>query len=168
MKLIEADLDDAKDICELLNISYRGDVGWTTEKNIVSGNRTSINDIALDISNRNSSVFLLHRKESELIACIKLNHTVSGVEIGSFAVRPSYQNQGVGNKVLSAAEAYAASKFKVSQLSMYVVSGRNELISFYTRRGYQLTGELQEFPVSLGVGIPTVPGLTIERLVKNA
>jgi hypothetical protein len=49
---------------------------------------------------------------------------------------------------------------------MVVISQREELISFYERRGYRRTGEIAEYPLHLNVGVPRAEGLTIEYLEK--
>lgn len=82
------------------------------------------------------------------------------------ATVPSLQTQGLGKQMLFLAEQYAVKHFNATVFRMNVLSGRPELMAFYERRGYIPTGEMQDYPVSAGVGQPIVEGLQIEGLVK--
>ena len=74
---------------------------------------------------------------------------------------------GVGKQILELAEKYASKKPDVTEFVMVVISQRKELIAFYERRGYKRTGEVDEYPVYLNIGVPSVKRLTIEYLTKN-
>jgi hypothetical protein len=50
---------------------------------------------------------------------------------------------------------------------MIVISQREELVSYYERRGYIKIKTNQEYPKNLDVGSPKVGGLTIEHLEKG-
>lgn len=45
---------------------------------------------------------------------------------------------------------------------MWVLSVRSELISYYERRGYVLTGVLDEYPLNANVGTPIVDLYLVE------
>ena len=51
---------------------------------------------------------------------------------------------------------------------MVVLSAREELIGFYLRRGYRRTGEVMDYPIEAGVGMPLYSELSIEVLEKRA
>jgi len=155
---------EAQAINALLNLAYRGERGWTTEANLVDGERSTVSDVVLLIE---SSVFLIHKNKNELVACICLQSNGSEVYIGSFAVHPNHQADGLGRAVLSAAEKYAAYELEATQLIMLVLSARDELIAFYERRGYRRTGIVQAYPLHLNVGIPRRSDLTVEQLRKS-
>jgi ribosomal protein S18 acetylase RimI-like enzyme len=59
-------------------------------------------------------------------------------------VRPHLQGKGIGKQLLKAAEE-EASKQKCTSIFMTVISVREELIEWYVRNGYQLTGERKPF-----------------------
>ena len=101
-----------------------------------------------------------------MIACICIEEKEGKAYLGTFAVNPAHQNQGIGKQVLGMAEEYASNVLGLCQLSMLVISQREELISFYERRGYKRLGIIQAFPVHLNVGVPLQEGLTIEHLEK--
>jgi ribosomal protein S18 acetylase RimI-like enzyme len=165
MKLELANINEAQDINDLLNLAYRGEQGWTTESSLVDGDRSVVSDVEACIE---SSIFLTYKKEGILFSCICLKPKDSEVYLGSFAVHPEYQACGLGTSVLNAAEHYAVSKLKATKFIMVVLSVRAELIAFYERRGYQSTGIHKEYPLHLNVGTPKSRGLTIVQLFKNA
>ncbi len=158
---------DAEEIVQLMNLAYRGEGGWTTEKNLVEGNRCNLQDMLLNLES-NDFVLLTYRENGKLIACIGLTQKGVLVEIGSFSVLPSEQNKGIGHKMLQEAEKFAFRHFKTTKLTMSVLSGRDELFSFYERRGYVRTGKLDIFPKWLDVGTPVNDAQTMELLVKGA
>ena len=51
---------------------------------------------------------------------------------------------------------------EVRDLIMYVLDVRSELIAYYQRRGYQITGHTAPYPVNANVGQPLVPIQLIE------
>jgi ribosomal protein S18 acetylase RimI-like enzyme len=82
------------------------------------------------------------------------------------ATNPKVQTQGLGKKMLTHAETYAIEHFKASVLKMSVLSSRPELLAFYERRGYVLTGDIEEYPLSADVGQPLVAGIHVLSLAK--
>ena len=58
------------------------------------------------------------------------------------ATDPRKQASGIGKKMLNHAEQYAKVNFGNVIYNMSVLSSRPELLSFYERRGYVLTGEV--------------------------
>lgn len=165
MKLEIANVSDASDICNLLNIAYRGEVGWTTESKLVKGSRADVNDIRLAITSE-CSRFLVYKKAGILVACICIEKFGDSVYIGSFAVDPEHQELGLGKQILDFAEQYANSEFRPDKYVMVVLSSRSELISYYERRGYKRSGVVKEYPRHLNVGTPMLDNLTIEELCK--
>ena len=49
---------------------------------------------------------------------------------------------------------------------MSVLSSRTELLSFYQRRGYKLTGQTCSYPLDAGIGTPLLKGLCVLELSK--
>ncbi len=164
MKLELANIREAQKINDLLNVAYRGKKGWTTEANLVDGDRSIISDVKLSIQN---SIFLIYKNNTDLVACICLEPKGGEVYIGAFAVHPDYQADGLGKSILKAAETYAINELKATKLIMVVISKRTELIAFYERRGYRRSGINKKYPLHLNVGIPKSNDLIIEELYKN-
>ncbi len=54
----------------------------------------------------------------------------------------------------------------VRRLVMAVISNRRELIEFYQRRGYRLTGKTKAFPVNAALWTPKLENLKLVFLEK--
>jgi ribosomal protein S18 acetylase RimI-like enzyme len=70
-----------------------------------------------------------------------------------FSVSPVLQGKGVGRALLDEAAALAK-QLNCHTITMTVISTRKELISWYERRGYTATGEIQPFHVDGRFGVP--------------
>jgi ribosomal protein S18 acetylase RimI-like enzyme len=161
---------DIETIVQLVNKAYRPKLesrGWTDESDIVSGERINAVQVTDAISKEYSAI-LLGFKDSEVVACVHVEKDGNNCHIGLFAVNPILQGSGCGKQMLDHAERYANENFSSEKFIMFVVSSRNELISFYLRRGYQKTGEIMDYPISAGVGTPKYADLKIEILEKIA
>jgi ribosomal protein S18 acetylase RimI-like enzyme len=62
------------------------------------------------------------------------------------SVAPNTQGKGIGKRLMAAAEDHARS-LGLNTIFMTVISVRKELIDWYVRHGYQLTGERKPFVV---------------------
>lgn len=156
---------DVKSIFTLVNDAYRGDVGWTRETHLISGNRVTMDDIESIMANPTAHL-LIAKNRQQIIGCICIQHTDDAAYIGMFAVHPTYQAKGLGKSILRLAEEFASTQLGVKKYIMVVVSQRIELITYYERRGYLRTGSVEEYPLHLNVGVPVVNGLTVEYLEK--
>ena len=136
---------------------------WTTEKAFVDGIRITNEQLSGDLSRSNFKLFIGENEQGLLVACIGLSFDHNSVEIGTFAIDSSVQNLGYGKQMLNYVEAYVAqSCSEVRDLIMYVLDVRSELIAYYQRRGYQITGHTEPYPVNANVGQPLVPIQLIE------
>lgn len=165
-----ASIADAAELVRLINMAYRpthDSVGWTHEADLVSGNRTNPDQIRM-ILTKPGSVMLVVQRIDLIIACVHLELIGRSCHIGLFAVNPAFQGTGIGKQLLARAEVFAAERFCVEKFVMTVVSARHELISFYLRRGYQRTGEIMDYPLSLGAGRPKHAFLKVEMLEKRS
>ena len=167
LKLEKAQRGQVKEICELVNLAYRGEEGWTRETDLVQGGRVTCSQIKSIVSNPDAHL-LVAKKAGGLVSCICVEKERSNAYIGLFAVHPRVQGKGIGNDILSMAEKYALEALGVNKFVMAVVSQRPELILYYERRGYVRTGNINDYPIHLNVGLPKVSGLTVEYLEKYA
>jgi len=169
LKLVleEARKEKIEEIRDLVNMAYRGETGWTKETDLVGGDRSSSDEVKQYMSDP-SAHLLVATKSGKIRACICIEKNEDCAYIGFFAVHPSIQGSGVGKEILSQAENYASTKLGAKKYVMVVLSPRNELISYYERRGYKRTGKIKEYPIHLNVGIPLESGLTVEYLEKKA
>ncbi|WP_297325641.1 GNAT family N-acetyltransferase [Nitrosomonas sp.] len=163
--LEKAGYGQAQAISNLVNLTYRGEAGWTKETQIIQGDRTNRQEIEIALSKPNAH-FLVVNQPQALAACIYVAKEQAHAYIGFFSVHPSLQGKGLGKHVLKQAETFAQRNMGVQKFVMFVVSQRPELIAFYERRGYSRTGRIEAYPLSLGIGVPKVAGLTIEYLEK--
>ena len=144
-----ATTSDAESLAALINDSYRSEVskqGWTDENGLIFGPRTNENQL-FNMINDGKSVFLIFSGgvDHVLKGCINVRHEAETktANLGMFAVRPDLQNRGYGKFILSTAENYAISNWKVQKFELCVFIQRTELISYYNRRGYIDTGRRQ-------------------------
>lgn len=142
---------DLPELTALVNSAYRGESsrkGWTTEADLLGGVRTSQESLAETIARPNAAM-LLHRDEGthELIGCVYLEQKSDLMYLGMLTVSPEIQARGMGKKLLQEAETYART-LGCRAVEMTVISQRAELIAWYERRGYALTGETRPFPMN--------------------
>lgn len=162
--------DDVPALVALIESAYRGDAsraGWTTEADILEGQRTDPEGVLAVIAAADSRLVAVENG-GELVACCQLEHRGEHAYFGMFAVRPTLQGSGLGKAVLAEAERFALEEWKAAEMHMTVISAREELIAWYERRGYRRTGETSPFPYGdERFGVPTRDGLEFELLTKR-
>ncbi len=166
----DASLADVPAIVALVTSAYRGDAsraGWTTEADLLDGQRVDATSVAADITRAGSRVLLVEG-DGELLACAHVERRGDYAYFGMFAVAPTRQNGGVGKRVLAEAERIARDQWHCPQLRMTVIDVRADLIAWYVRRGYRRTGEHAPFPYGdARFGIPRRADLRFEWLQKD-
>ncbi|RYZ69812.1 MAG: GNAT family N-acetyltransferase [Lysobacteraceae bacterium] len=162
-----ADIDP---IIALVTSAYRGDAsrqGWTTEADLLDGQRIDAEALRHDIQQPHSLV-LLALQEGELMACAHLAIDQGAGYFGMFAVSPGHQGNGLGKQVMAEAERLVRDEWQLPAMRMTVIDVRDELISFYERRGYSRTGIKKPFPYGdERFGIPRRDDLRFEILEKT-
>ncbi|HET7300064.1 MAG TPA: GNAT family N-acetyltransferase [Oleiagrimonas sp.] len=164
-----ATVDDIPAIVALVTSAYRGDasrVGWTTEADLLDGQRIDTDGVLADIKRPMSRVLLVG-KGDQLLACAHIEKQDSAGYFGMFAVRPGQQGSGIGKRVLAEAERVAREEWQCLTMRLTVIDVRDELIAWYERRGYRRTGEHRPFPYGdERFGIPRRDDLRFEWLTK--
>ncbi|MFJ6995735.1 GNAT family N-acetyltransferase [Streptomyces sp. NPDC003090] len=161
---------DVPALVELVESAYRGDAsraGWTTEADILDGQRTDPDGVHAVISTPGSRLVAVER-DGGLVACCQLERRGDAAYFGMFAVRPGLQGGGLGRRVLAEAERLAREEWGAREMHMTVISVRDELIAWYERRGYRRTGRTTPFPYGdERFGVPRRDDLEFELLVKE-
>ncbi|MBS1508855.1 MAG: GNAT family N-acetyltransferase [Bacteroidetes bacterium] len=160
----EATLADVPALNKLVNSAYRGESsrkGWTTEADLLDGTRIDEDSIRLLIETPQSQV-LKYTEEGKIIGCVRLDNRGKKMYLGMFAVDPEIQGKGIGKKLLQAADE-EAKKQNCQCIEMTVISVRSELIAWYQRHGYKLTGE--EKPMVLEGASAGIPKMNLRFVV---
>ena len=144
--IVKAIIEDAPALDKLVNSAYRGDTsrqGWTTEADLLDGTRTDAAAIA-DRIKTPGTILLKFVEKNEIQGCVDLSFQSGKLYLGMLTVKPDRQGSGIGKQLLKAAEE-EAKKQNCASIFMTVISVRQELIDWYVRHGYHLTGERKPF-----------------------
>ncbi|NEC51651.1 GNAT family N-acetyltransferase [Actinospica acidiphila] len=166
----DATAADVDALVELIESAYRGEssrTGWTTEADILHGQRTDREGV-LEVVEAPDSRLLTVEREGRIVACCQLEHRGDNAYFGMFAVSPALQGAGLGRTVIAEAERQARESWGVTEMHMTVITVREDLIAWYERRGYRRTGRTTPFPYGdERFGIPQRDDLEFELLVKE-
>ena len=144
-----AKASDAAAIVALVESAYRGDAsraGWTTEADLLDGQRTDLQAVERLLATPESAM-LLAEADGQLAGSCHLDRRAgTEVYLGMLAVRPNGQGHGSGRQILGEAERIARLDWAASTMVLTVIAQRPELIAWYQRRGYLPTGDTRPFP----------------------
>jgi len=160
---------DIPALVALVTSAYRGDAsrqGWTTEADLLDGERISPEVLMDDIARPRSRI-LLAVDDDAVLACAHVADEDGAGYFGMFAVAPTLQGGGLGKALLAEAERVAREDWALPAMRMTVIDVRDELIAFYERRGYRRTGIHKPFPYGdARYGLPQRDDLRFEVLEK--
>ncbi len=172
--------DDIPALIALVTSAYRGDVsrqGWTTEADLLDGQRIDADMLRTDLDTPGSIVLLAIDSSDDdqphLVACANIakqpgDDSIPTAYFGMFSVSPDVQGGGVGKIVLAEAERIARDTLGCARMRMTVIDAREELIAYYVRRGYLRTGIKKPFPYGdPRYGLPKRDDLQFEVLEKT-
>jgi ribosomal protein S18 acetylase RimI-like enzyme len=162
-----ADIPALHDLVESAYRGTRSTVGWTSEAHLVGGQRTDAAQLASVIDDP-AQVILLFDGDSGVNGSATVERRDGYGYIGMVCVRPTAQGDGFGRIILDAAEAFISREWKMHLARMAVIAQRPELIAWYERRGYALTGDTAPFPYgNAQVGAPKRDDLYFVILQKT-
>jgi GNAT superfamily N-acetyltransferase len=145
-----ATADDVPSVVALVESAYRGDAsrsGWTTEADLLEGQRTDAEAVAAIAASPTSQLLLARDGDGELVGCCQLERRDGEVcYFGMFAVRPGRQGGGLGRAVVAEAERRAREDWSARTMEMTVIGQRRDLIAWYVRLGYAETTDTVPFP----------------------
>ena len=150
LELAAATDADVPAVVSLINVAFRGlgeDAGWSVREEYIEGTRITEDLLREDMAAKPHATLLLWRQEDDtLLGCVWLEPVENGVwYLGLLAVPPRNQKEGLGRRLLEAAEQWARAR-GATEIRMTVVHVRAALIEWYKRRGYSLMHETRPFP----------------------
>ena len=174
---------DADAIAAIVNSAYRGESsrkGWTTEADLLEGARTNSTEINELISANGSAILLAETATNTVVNPIPPATIIGSVHLSKtdddggcagyfamFAINPDLQAGGIGKQMIREAELFVQREWNARKMVMEVIPVRNELIAFYERRGYQLTGKVKPFPVNPELWSPKASALQLAQMEKR-
>jgi ribosomal protein S18 acetylase RimI-like enzyme len=92
-----------------------------------------------------SAVVFSFVSDGVLLGCVYLKKEAEALYLGMLTVSPLDQDKGIGKQLLRHAEEYARDHH-CERIYMRVIENRAELIGWYQRHGYRLTGRRMPYP----------------------
>ena len=135
---------DAENIVELINAAFR-----IVESFFVEGNRITLKEV---LEYLQLGEFLLAEDNNRLIACVYLEARGERTYLGLLSVDPTLQKSGIGSLLMTAAEDRWRER-NAKYIDILTVSLREELETFYGKRGYVKTGT-SPFPTDVKTKLP--------------
>jgi ribosomal protein S18 acetylase RimI-like enzyme len=159
---------DVNEIVSLVQSVYRGESsrqGWTTEADLLDGQRTDPAMIQ-ELMDEPGSVFLLARQNGKLMASVLLQRKADHAYLGMLSVAVLAQNLKLGRRMMDESALYIKKNWRLNEIRITVIGVRRELIGWYERRGFKATGNVFDFPADPRFGIPKVPRLDFIEMAK--
>ena len=144
----EASAEDLPALHALIERAYRGDsakAGWTHEADLLGGQRTDLAALSEMLADPDQRL-LAARQGDAIVGCVSVRRSAPGrCYLGLLTVEPTLQAGGLGRRLIAAAEETARG-MGATVIELTVIATRQELVRWYERRGYRLTGETRPFP----------------------
>ena len=140
----KAERTDAAAVTQLINDAFR-----IVEEFFVDGDRITVDGV---VEHMLSGEFLLAECERKLVGSVYLEQRGDRSYLGLLSVDPTIQKGGLGSQVVLEAEAYCRNRGD-KHMDISVVSLREELLPFYSKRGYEEIGTLP-FPSDVKLKVP--------------
>lgn len=145
----DATVADIPALHRLIESAYRGEAsraGWTTEADLLVGQRTDPDDLASILADP-AQAMLTAWRGGELEGCVLIADRSHGTGyFGMLSVVPTLQGGGLGRRLVDTAHAELVRRFGAKRVRISVFPQRESLIAWYRRLGYAPTGETLPFP----------------------
>ena len=132
--------------------AYRGDtakLGWTHEADLLFDSRTELATLEAIVADPRQVLLALF-EDGDPLGCVNVADRGEALAyLGLLCIEPARQGEHLGRNLMSAAEAHARDAFGCTAIEMTVIDQRQELIAYYRRRGWRVTGETRDFPIAL-------------------
>jgi GNAT superfamily N-acetyltransferase len=126
-----ATIADVGALVSLINAAF------AVERRFVDRDRTGVDEIASFLEN--GSFLIAEGAEGHADACVYVEIRGDRGYIGMLSVKPALQGQGVGRRMMAAAEQYCSAA-GCRAIDIKIVNLRTELPPFYRMLGYTDTG----------------------------
>ncbi|KAF7557386.1 hypothetical protein G7Z17_g718 [Cylindrodendrum hubeiense] len=150
LKFRLATADDAPQVQAMVESAFRAEDSrpeWTADMKLGSSFRVGVDKVLSQITKPDGGIVMATDNNGALVGSIEVFKASPDLaRLSMLAVDQSYQQGGIGRQVLAYAEDYCQKTWGVKTLGLNALSTRQELISWYMRRGYQKTGEVSPFP----------------------
>ncbi len=135
---------DAPQITAVINAAFRIAEGF-----FIDGNRITQAEVEESLT---KGAFLLAETDGKLNGCVYVEMRGERSYLGLLSVDPTFQQGGLGSRLMIEAERYCRERGSHS-MDILIVSLREELPAFYEKRGYIHNGTTP-FPADVPVRIP--------------
>ncbi|CEP18956.1 hypothetical protein [Parasitella parasitica] len=142
--VVATDVQYKDEAAKVVNAAYRSEGGWTTEKDIVSGERCTaemMQDFILQNGKPHTLFFAFD--QDQVVGTVQIQYSPEHpgeAEIGLFSVSPTHQSRGIGGKLVRQA-MQEMPRLGYHTAMMHVLENRPEILAWYKKLGFFETGE---------------------------
>ena len=144
LSIRSAELADAPQITAVINAAFR-----IAEEFFIDGNRITQAEVEESLA---KGAFLLAEANGKVNGCVYVEPRGERSYLGLLSVDPTCQQGGLGSLLMTEAEKYCRERGSHC-MDIVIVSLRDELPSFYQKRGYVESGT-SPFPADVPTKIP--------------
>lgn len=130
IQIREAARQDAESILELQKLAYRSEAEIYNDFSILPLHET-IQDVESTFST--NVVLKAVSEQGEIVGSVRAKRENDTIKIGKLMVHPSFQDQGLGRKLMDAIEQ----KMPSSSYSLFTGSKSEKNLAFYHKLGYK-------------------------------
>lgn len=153
--------NDLPRLCDIINQSYRSEKCWTNEAQLVTGLRTTVEQLMEMLT---TNILLLaetttptppssHQLAPTVVGCVcaelserhaELSLPENAALLGLLAVDSNFQSQGIGSFLMSSMLKHVKG-VGCTQVFIWVIQQRLDIQKWYERMGFEYTGATRDF-----------------------